>query len=68
MSIGDTRIDKIKFDVNSFIFQYKFIYLSFLIPFIFFIKNFKKIKKYKDFTFNFFILNLIFIFLLFFLK
>ena len=62
LSIGDSRIEKIKFDVNSFIFQYKFIYLSFLIPFIFFIKNFKNGTKYKDFTLNFFILNLILFF------
>ena len=32
MSIGDTRIGKIKFDLNSFFFQFKFIYLSLLIP------------------------------------
>ena len=41
LSIGDSRIEKIKFDVNSFIFQYKFIYLSFLIPFIFLLKILK---------------------------
>ncbi len=58
MSIGDSRIGQIKFDINSFVLQYKFIYLSFLIPFIYIIKSFKKIKI-KDFYFNFFILNII---------
>ena len=62
MSIGDTRIGKIKFDLNSFFFQFKFIYLSLLIPLIYFLSNLKKKLKYKDFTFNFFILNLILFF------
>ena len=62
MSIGDSRIDRIKFDVNSFILQYKFIYLSLLIPLIYFVKKCKKKFNYKDFSFNFFILNLILFF------
>ena len=62
MSIADSRIEKIKFDANSFIFQYKFIYISLLIPLIYFIKNFKREIKNKNFTFNFFILNLILFF------
>ena len=62
MSIGDSRIGKIRFDLNSFILQYKFIYLSLLIPMIYFVKKFKKSVNYKDFSFNFFILNLILFF------
>lgn len=59
MSIGDQRIGIIKFDINSFILQFKFIYLSLLIPLIYICKNIKKNLKYRDFSFNFFILNLI---------
>ena len=62
MSIGDTRIGNIRFDINGFILQYKFIYLSLLIPLIYSIKNFKNRFRYQDFSFNFFILNLILFF------
>ncbi len=62
MSIGDKRIGTIKFDINSFILQFKFIYLSLLIPILYIFKNIKKKFKYKDFSFNFFILNLILFF------
>lgn len=59
LEIGDTRIGKIKFDINSFFLQFKFIYLALLIPLIFFIKNFKKEIKLRGFPFYFFILNII---------
>ncbi len=59
LNIGESRIDRIKFDINSFILQFKFIYLALLIPFIFFIKNFKNKNNFKGFTFHFFVLNLL---------
>ena len=59
INIGDSRIEKIKFDFHSFILQFKFVYLSFLIPFICLIQNFKNKIKFKGFVLNFFILNLI---------
>ncbi len=63
LSIGDTRIDKIGFDLNSFVLQFKFIYLAFLIPFILIIKNIGK-KKIYGFPIFFLFLN-IFLFITF---
>jgi len=62
MSIGDTRISKIHFDINSFVFQYKLIYLSLFIPLICFIKSFKHKINFRNFNFNFFITNFILFF------
>ena len=58
VSIGESRIDKIKFNLSSFVLQFKFIYLALLIPLIFFIKNLKNLNKSKNFSLNFIILNL----------
>ena len=59
MSIGEIRVAKINFDINSFVLQFKFIYLSLLVPLIFLLKNLKNKKKSSDFVISFSLLNLL---------